>query len=95
MWHINGPVESLPLTNMRYINGWIESIVLRRKAGDFFYNKDKRMKKTGFYIIKDKFFEDMADPYLKDNETGNKPHYYYFEDTGTGIYLDDTVVQSD
>ena len=49
------------------------------------------MKKTGFYI---KFFEDMADPYLKGNETGNKPHYYY-EDTGTGIYLDDTVVQSD
>ena len=23
------------------------------------------MKKTGFYIIKDKFFEDMPDPYLK------------------------------
>ncbi len=25
------------------------------------------MKKTGFYIIKDKFFEDMPDPYLKGN----------------------------
>ena len=23
------------------------------------------MKKTGFYIIKDKFFEDMPDPYPK------------------------------
>ena len=23
------------------------------------------MKKTGFYIIKDKFFEDMSDPYLR------------------------------
>lgn len=23
------------------------------------------MKKTGFYIIKDKVFEDMPDPYLK------------------------------
>ena len=44
------------------------------------------MKKTGFYIIKDSFFEDMADPYLKGNKTGNRPHYYCFEDMGTGIY---------
>lgn len=36
MWYINGRVESLPLTNMRYISGWVESIVLRRKARDFF-----------------------------------------------------------
>ena len=36
MWYINGRVESLPLTNMRYISGWVESIVLRRKVGDFF-----------------------------------------------------------
>ena len=86
MWYINGRVESLPLTNMRYINGWVESIVLRRKAGDFFHNKDDRMKKTGFYIIKDNFFEDMADPYLKGNKAGNRPHYYCFEDTYTGIY---------
>ncbi len=35
MWYINGRVESLPLTNMRYISGWVESIVLRHKAGDF------------------------------------------------------------
>lgn len=26
------------------------------------------MKKTGFYIIKDKFFEDMSDSYLKGNK---------------------------
>lgn len=26
------------------------------------------MKKTGFYIIKDKFFENMDDPYLKGNK---------------------------
>ena len=26
------------------------------------------MKKTGFYVIKDKFFEDMPDPYLKGNK---------------------------
>ncbi|MCI8466140.1 MAG: hypothetical protein HFI63_09860 [Lachnospiraceae bacterium] len=44
------------------------------------------MKKTGFYIIKDMFFEDMSDPYLKSNKEGNRPHYYCFEDTNTGIY---------
>ncbi len=86
MWFINGRVESLPLTDMRYINGRVESIVLRRKAGDFFHNEDGQMKKTGFYIIKDKFFEDMPDPYLKGNKAGNRPHYYCFEDTNTGIY---------
>lgn len=86
MWYINGRVVSLPLTDMRYINGWVESIVLRRKAGDFFHNEDRQMKKTGFYIIKDQFFEDMLDPYLKGNKAGNRPHYYCFEDTSTGIY---------
>ena len=44
------------------------------------------MKKTGFYIIKDQFFEDMADPYLKGNKAENRPHYYCFEDTKEGIY---------
>lgn len=44
------------------------------------------MKKTGFYIINDKFFEDISDPYLKGNKAGNRPHYYCFEDTGTGIF---------
>lgn len=44
------------------------------------------MKKTGFYIIKDKFFEDMSEPYLKGNKAGNRPHYYCFEDTSNGIY---------
>ena len=34
------------------------------------------MEKTGFYIIKEQFFEDMADPYLKGNKQGNRPHYY-------------------
>ena len=31
---------------------------------ELFRNEDRQMKKTGFYIIKDKFFEDMPDPYL-------------------------------
>lgn len=44
------------------------------------------MKETGFYIIKDKFFEDMPDPYLKGNKAGNRPPYYCFEDTTIGIY---------
>ena len=44
------------------------------------------MKKTGFYIIKDKFFEDMPDPYLKGNKAGNRPHFYCFEESTTGIY---------
>ena len=44
------------------------------------------MKKTGFYIIKDKFFDDMSDPYLKGNKAGNRPHYYCFEDSSAGIY---------
>ena len=44
------------------------------------------MKRTGFYIIKDKFFEDMSDPYLKGNKAESRPHYYCFEDTATGIY---------
>lgn len=44
------------------------------------------MKKTGFYIIKDKFFEDMSDPYLKGNRAENRPHYYCIEDTNTEIY---------
>jgi hypothetical protein len=44
------------------------------------------VKKTGFYIIQDKFFEDMSDPYLKGNKAGNRPHYYCMEDTSTGIF---------
>ena len=86
MRYINGRVESLPLTDMRYINGWVESIVLRRKAGDFFRNEEQAMKKAGFYIIKDEFFEEMNDPYLKGNKNGNRPHYYCFEDADSRIY---------
>ena len=44
------------------------------------------MKKTGFYIIKDSFFEDMDEPYLKGNKEGNRPHYYCFEDSVSGLY---------
>ena len=44
------------------------------------------MKKTGFYIIRDEFFKDMSDPYLKRNKGENRSHYYCFQDTDDGIY---------
>ena len=44
------------------------------------------MKKTGFYIIKDEFFNQMNDPFLKGNKKGNRPHYYCYKETNTGIY---------
>ena len=43
------------------------------------------MKKTGFYIIKDAFFDKVNDPYLKGNKEGNRPHYYCLEDAD-GLY---------
>ena len=44
------------------------------------------MKRTGLYIIKNRFFEDMSDPYLKDNKDEKRPHYYCFKDEGGGVY---------
>lgn len=44
------------------------------------------MNKTGFYIVKDRLFEDMTDPYLKGNKVGNGRHYYCFEVNATRIY---------
>ena len=31
------------------------------------------MIRNGFYIIKDSFFSDMSDPYLKGNKKQNRP----------------------
>ena len=31
---------------------------------------------SGFYILKNDYFVDMADPYLKNNKDGNRPFYY-------------------
>lgn len=55
-------------------------------GGGFFYQRMGYMKKTGFYIIKDSFFDDMNEPYLKGNKKGNRPHYYCFEDAASGLY---------
>lgn len=46
----------------------------------------RQMKRTGFYVIKDQFFKDMSDPYLKSNKEGNRPHYYCLEDASAGMY---------
>lgn len=43
------------------------------------------MKKHGFYIIKDCFFTEMDEPYLKGNKSASRPHYYCFKET-EGIY---------
>lgn len=44
------------------------------------------MKVNSFYIIKDEFFEEMQEPYLKGNKAENRPHYYCFSDDNTGLY---------
>ncbi len=44
------------------------------------------MKSRGFYIISDQFFVDFPDPFLKGNKTQNRPHYYAFQETGTGLF---------
>ncbi len=44
------------------------------------------MKKAGFYIIKDSFFNKVNDPFLKGNKEGNRPHYYCFEDKKTHLF---------
>lgn len=33
------------------------------------------LKERGFYVIRDKFFEDFPDPYLKGNKEERRPHY--------------------
>ena len=43
------------------------------------------MKERLFYIIKEDFFEKMADPYLKGNKEENRPHYYCFKENDTGL----------
>ena len=43
------------------------------------------MKERGFYIIKDEFFNEMGDPYLKGNKEENRPHYYCLTENKTGL----------
>ena len=45
MLHLMVGLTSLPLTNMRDRSGWVECIVLRRLAKDFFVKVVDRIKK--------------------------------------------------
>lgn len=41
---------------------------------------------NGFYIIKDEFFNDFPDKFLKGNYEENRPHYFCFKMEDTGLY---------
>ena len=44
------------------------------------------MVENGFYIIKDLFFTDFPDPYLKGNKKESRPHYYAIKDKNSDLY---------
>ena len=44
------------------------------------------MEVNGFYIIKESFFADINEPFLKGNKQENRPHYYCFKDHNTVLY---------
>lgn len=44
------------------------------------------MEQYALYMIKDEFFQDFPDPYLKGNKQENRPHYYAMKDKKTGLY---------
>lgn len=44
------------------------------------------MKERGFYVIKDSFFKDFPDPYLKGNKKERRPHYFALLDKKTNLY---------
>lgn len=44
------------------------------------------MIERGFYIIKDEFFKEVNEPYLKGNKEANRPHYYCFKEEQTGLF---------
>lgn len=44
------------------------------------------MIERGFYTIKDEFFVEFNDRYLKGNKSEKRPHYYAFRDNSTGLF---------
>lgn len=79
MRDISGWVVSLPLTNMRDRKDWVVSVVpVLFLSGDIFFEGASIMQMitSGFYVLKDQFFTDMNDPFLKNNKDGNRPFYY-------------------
>ena len=82
MRDISGWVVSLPLTNMRDRKDWVVSVVpVLFLSGDIFFEGASIMQMitSGFYVLKDQFFTDMNDPFLKNNKDGNRPFYYCIE----------------
>lgn len=69
---------------MRYINGWVVSLILRLIAKDFL--KGNKNEKNGILYYKRWIFNQINDPFLKGNKKGNRPHYYCFKESNTGIY---------
>ena len=71
---------------MRYINGWVESIVLHQQWWRIFLQRVDIHEENRILYYKRFIFEDMDEPYLKGNKEGNRPHYYCFEDSVSGLY---------
>lgn len=44
------------------------------------------MRNSGFYVIKDEFFEEIKDVNIKGNKSESRPHYYCFKDNSNGVY---------
>ena len=44
------------------------------------------IKEHSICFIKNDYFEDFPDPYLKKNKDDKRPHYYCFQDNKTGLY---------
>ncbi len=44
------------------------------------------MTERGFYTIKDQFFIDFPDRYLKGNKEEHRPHYFALRDGKTGLF---------
>lgn len=65
-------VVSFPLTDTRDISG---RVVIAPLMGAIFLLENEMLKERGFYVIRDKFFEDFPDPYLKGNKEERRPHY--------------------
>ena len=54
MFALSMTVLAEKTNSIRYLNCWIESIVLRRKVEDFLYNEDRaleQLKKANIYFI--------------------------------------------
>ena len=55
-------------------------------GGGFFYQKVDVHEENRILYYKRFLFGDMDEPYLKGNKEGNRPHYYCFEDSFSGLY---------